>query len=75
MGAGKRRRPNSVPPSSAAPSLSGGRRKVGPLDTTEYEFDYSDEKVKEKARQLADSMPTFESEIEVSSPTGTVPKC
>ena len=67
VGTGKRRRPSSVAPSSAASSLSGSRKKTGQLDTSEYEFDYSDEKVKEKARQLADSMPTFENEIEVSS--------
>lgn len=60
---GKRRRPNSLPPSASASSLNGVRKKNGALDTSEYEFDY--DTVKEKARQLADAMPTFENEIEV----------
>ena len=62
--AGKRRRPNPLPPSSSASSLTGARKKSGVLDTSEYEFDY--DTVKEKARQLAEAMPTFENEIEVS---------
>ena len=56
-GAAKRKRP------AAADSLAG--KKKGVLDTAEYEFDYSDKTVKEKARRLAEAMPTFEAEIEV----------
>ena len=58
-GAAKRRRP------AAADSLAGKKKSV--LDTAEYEFDYSDKTVKEKARRLAEAMPTFEAEIEVGT--------